>query len=159
MNFAMPVMEPCFFCAIAQAGDEWSVVARDELTITALNGRQHENGQCIVFPVRHAGTLLDLSREEAAAVMHAAQRIGAAMVRALSPEALLLYQNNGILSGQEVPHFHLHVVPRTPGSDWGTGPTHLARAASASRGAHLDHTVASAQKRATVATLKRTLDE
>jgi histidine triad (HIT) family protein len=33
---------------------------------------------------------------------------------------------NGVYSGQEVPHFHFHVVPRQKGSEWGIGPPQLA---------------------------------
>src|SRR5919108_5649325 len=112
MNFVMPVMEPCYFCELARANQGWNLLVQDRLTMTVLNGRQHEPGQCIVFPKRHAPTLLDLSAHEAAAIMLAAQRIGRSITRLLAPEALLLYQNNGVLAGQEVPHFHLHVVPR-----------------------------------------------
>lgn len=147
MNFAMPVMDPCYFCELARRRvDAWNVVIEDPLTMTALNGRQYECGQCIVFPKRHAPTLLDLTAQEAAAVMLAAKRVGVAITKAFAPEALLLYQNNGILSGQEVPHFHLHVVPRTTGSDWTTGPAPLARAQAGQRAAHLDHAVVTDEK-------------
>jgi histidine triad (HIT) family protein len=146
MNFPMPVMEPCYFCELARSRDSWNLIVEDPLTMTVLNGRQYEGGQSIVFPKRHAPTLLDLSAQEAAAVMLAAKRIGAAITRALAPEALLLYQNNGILAGQEIPHFHLHVVPRTAGSDWGIGPTQIARLQSAGRAAHLDHAVVTEDK-------------
>ena len=147
MNFAMPVMEPCYFCELARQGTQgWNFIERDELTMTVLNGRQFEAGQCIVFPVRHAPTLLDLDDAEGAAVMRAAKRIGTAITQALAPEALLLYQNNGILSGQEVPHFHLHVVPRTAGSDWGMGPSHLARLQSGDRAAHREHEIVTGEK-------------
>jgi histidine triad (HIT) family protein len=147
MNFPMPVMEPCYFCEIARRGmADWNVLARDELTVTVLNGRQYEAGQCIVFPIRHAPTVLDLTHPEAGAVMCAAQRVAASITRALKPQALLLYQNNGILSGQEVPHFHLHVVPRSAGSDWGLGPPHLARAQAGSLAAHRDYTQVTEEK-------------
>jgi diadenosine tetraphosphate (Ap4A) HIT family hydrolase len=66
---------------------------------------------------------------------------------------VLLYQNNGVGSGQEVPHFHLHVVPRTPGSDWGLGPPHIARFDGAPP-IHLDHTVITDGKVRTVETLR-----
>src|SRR5688572_1399394 len=151
MNFAMPVIDPCYFCELARHGkQDWNFIDRDELTMTVLNGRQYEPGQCIVFPVRHVPTLLDLDDAEAAAVMRAAKRIGAAITRALAPEALLLYQNNGILSGQEVPHFHLHVVPRTAGSDWGIGPPHLARIQADDRAAHRDYEIVTDEKLASV---------
>jgi diadenosine tetraphosphate (Ap4A) HIT family hydrolase len=158
MNFPMPVMEPCYFCEIARRGmADWNVIARDELTVTVLNGRQYEAGQCIVFPVRHAPTVLDLTALEAGAVMCAAQRIAAAITRALEPQALLLYQNNGILSGQEVPHFHLHVVPRSAGSDWGDGPPHLARAQAGNLATHRDYTQVSEEKARSLRLIQRAL--
>jgi histidine triad (HIT) family protein len=146
MNFPMPVMDPCYFCELARDGAAWNVVERDELTITVLNGRQYESGQCIVFPARHAPTLLDLNEGEAAAILRAAQRVAGAITATLRPQALLLYQNNGILSGQEVPHFHLHVVPRSADSDWGMGPPHLARVQSGLLAAHLDYAATTAEK-------------
>jgi histidine triad (HIT) family protein len=147
MNFAMPVMDPCYFCELAQRRvDTWNLLIEDPLTMTVLNGRQYECGQSLVFPKRHAPTLLDLTAQEAAAVMLAARQVGAAITRAFAPQALLLYQNNGILSGQEVPHFHLHVVPRSAGSDWTTGPAPLARAQASQRAAHLDHAVITEEK-------------
>jgi diadenosine tetraphosphate (Ap4A) HIT family hydrolase len=146
MKFEMPVMDPCYFCEIARQGaDAWNFVARDELTVTVLNGRQYEAGQCIVFPARHAPTVLDLNAAEAAAILLAAQRAAAAIARAFAPQALLLYQNNGILAGQEVPHFHLHVVPRSAGSDWGLGPPHLARLTGKREPRH-DHAVVTDEK-------------
>ncbi|MBM0106917.1 hypothetical protein JM946_19450 [Steroidobacter sp. S1-65] len=38
-------------------------------------------------------------------------------------------------SGQEVPHYHFHVVPRQPGSDWGIGPPQLHKFPDAGRAA------------------------
>ena len=35
------------------------------------------------------------------------------------------YQNNGVTSLQEVPHFHVHVVPRREAGGWGAGPPHI----------------------------------
>lgn len=153
MNFAMPVMEPCYFCEIARGMDAWNVIDRDDSTITVLNGRQYEAGQCMVFPLRHAPTLLDLDDLEAAGIMKAARYIGSVITQVFQPQALLLYQNNGILSGQEVPHFHLHVVPRSEGSDWTTGPAPLARAQAGGKAAHLDHTRVTDEKLARVSRL------
>ena len=56
MSFPMPKMNPCYFCeAIASDPEAWNFVAVDELTVTLLNGRQFEEGQCIVVP-RRAGS-------------------------------------------------------------------------------------------------------
>ena len=148
-------MNPCYFCQIVDGSAEgWNVLEQTSLTLTLLNGRQFEIGQCLVTTARHAPTLLDLRAEEAAAVMTAAKRLTQVLVAAFDPDGVLLYQNNGVGSGQEVPHFHLHVVPRRQGSDWGFGPPHLARL---ERGAaHLDYRVVTDAKRATAETIRRT---
>lgn len=151
----LPAMSPCYFCElVAGNGDSWNVLERTALTLTVLNGRQFEVGQCIVLPLRHAPTLLELNAAEDAAVMAAARRIMRVLVDEFAPDGVLLYQNNGTGSGQEVPHFHLHVVPRRPHSDWGLGPPHLAKLQAPSRPAHLDHRIVT-QAKLDTATLLR----
>lgn len=123
-----PVTDACYFCEIiAGTSDQWNVVEKTGQTLIVLNGRQFEIGQCIVVPLRHAPTLLDLDEDEAAAVMNTAKRLSRAMVDLFRTDGILLYQNNGVGSSQEVPHFHSHVVPRRDGSDSGFGPPHLAK--------------------------------
>ena len=76
MHFPMPEGDPCFFCEIASGKTrQWQIVEEDELTITLLNGRQFEIGQCVVIPRRHAPTLLDLDEAEESAVMAAARAV------------------------------------------------------------------------------------
>ena len=156
MPIRLPAMDPCYFCEIVDGRvDRWSLVEETPLTLTLLNGRQYEAGQCVVLPRRHAPTLVDLRDTEGAAIIAAAQRLARAMVAAWDPDGVLLYQNNGIGSAQEVPHFHLHVVPRRTGSDWGVGPPHLAHLQQ--RASHLDHTIVTPQKRQAAGVLRRLL--
>jgi len=155
VTFPLPEMNPCYLCGIVERSASWNVVERTDLTVTILNGRQFEIGQCMVLPLRHAPTLLDLTEREDAPVMAAAKRLTRALVTAYVPDGVLLYQNNGVGSGQEVPHFHLHVVPRRAGSDWGFGPPHIARLEKSNRPAHLDHAIVTEQKVQTVAFLRR----
>ena len=155
MHFPMPVGDPCFFCEIANGtAHQWQIVEESNLTMTLLNGRQFEIGQCVVIPRRHAPTLLDLEGDEESAVMSAAKRIAGALVDTYSPDGVLLYQNNGVGSGQEVPHFHLHVVPRQPGSDWGFGPPHLERLEKEGRLRHRDHLIVTDEKQHTVEAIR-----
>jgi histidine triad (HIT) family protein len=156
MALPLPVMNPCYLCEIVEGrSDDWNVIEQADLTVTILNGRQYEVGQCMVLPRRHAPTLLDLNELEGAAVMAAATRITQVMVELFSPDGVLLYQNNGTGSGQEVPHFHLHVVPRRPVSNWGFGPPQLAKLEAHGRPLHLDHAAATEEKRRTVQLLRQ----
>jgi histidine triad (HIT) family protein len=130
----LPEQEPCEFCeGMAGRGPTWVVIDECAHTTTVINPFQYEVGQCCVITKRHVGTLLELSNEEASAIMNAAKRAAAALVITYQPLGVLTFQNNGVYSGQEVPHYHFHVVPRQPGSDWGIGPPQLAVFDSAGR--------------------------
>lgn len=130
----LPQQDPCEFCeGMGGREESWAVVTESELTLTVVNPYQFEIGQCCVITRRHAGTLLDLTAAEGSAVIEAAREIAHAMLAAYSPLAILTYQNNGVYSGQEVPHYHFHVVPRQRGSDWGIGPPQLKKFPSAGR--------------------------
>ena len=124
--FELPKMTPCVFCEMLVGRLDKGLVEETELTLTIVNIRQFEVGQVVVIPRRHAPTVLDLTAEESAAVMEAVRRVSAAMVKAYSPDGITLYNNNGVASMQEVPHFHMHVVPRRKSSLWGDGPPHIA---------------------------------
>jgi diadenosine tetraphosphate (Ap4A) HIT family hydrolase len=123
----LPVREPCDLCeGMAGREERWAIIEESEHVLTVINPQQFEIGQCCVITRRHVATLLDLSDRECEAVMRAAKRVAHALVKAYRPLGILTFQNNGVYSGQETPHFHFHVMPRQPGSDWGIGPPQLA---------------------------------
>lgn len=128
----LPSRDPCDLC-IAAHDEPWKIIEENEHTLTVINPWQFEVGQCCVITRRHVALLLDLTREECGAVMVAAQRVARALDAAYQPLGILTFQNNGVYSGQETPHFHFHVVPRQAGSDWGIGPPQLATFEDAGR--------------------------
>lgn len=130
----LPKQDPCELCeGIAGRDPYFNVLAEDEHTLTVLNPWQFEEGQCCVITRRHVATLLELFDEEAIEVIGATKRIAQALVSRYQPLGVLTFQNNGVYSGQEVPHYHHHVVPRQPGSDWGIGPPQIATFEAAGR--------------------------
>ena len=59
--------------------------------------------------------------------MDAVVRTAKALMRTYGLDGINLIQNNGVVAAQVAPHFHIHVVPRRKvGSDWGSGPAHIA---------------------------------
>ena len=132
--FELPIMTPCVFCEMMAGRVDKGLVEETALTLTIVNIRQFEVGQVFVIPRRHAPTILDLTDEEAHAMVDAVRRVSSALVKAYSPDGITLYNNNGVASMQEVPHFHMHVVPRRKRSDWGDGPPHIAALERRSRG-------------------------
>ena len=157
----LPVRDPCDLCE-GMAGREkrWAIIDEGPHTLTVINPSQFKVGQCCVITRRHVATLLDLSDQECAAILVAAKRVAEALVRTYRPLGILTFQNNGVYSGQETPHFHFHVVPRQKGSDWGIRPPQLATFDGAGRQRGTPHDAgADAQRRERVqASAKRLTD-
>ena len=144
----LPKQEPCEFCeGMAGRDPTWALIDECDSTVTVINPYQYEIGQCCVITKRHVGTMLDLNELEAAAIIKAAQRVAVALVEKYQPLGVLTFQNNGVYSGQEVPHYHYHVVPRQPGSDWGIGPPQLAAMDGAGRIKGTKHDTSGDKKR------------
>lgn len=105
-------MTDCDFCRIADGSAQALVVHEDDRTIGFLDTSPASRGHTLVIPRRHADTLLDISPDDAAAVMAAAVRIAHVLRDALQPEGFTLLQANEIAGWQSVFHVHLHVIPR-----------------------------------------------
>ena len=134
MPIELPEQDPCVICeGLAGHLGEWVPIEERELTLTLIPEIQFEIGQSLVVPKRHVALLTELTDQECDAIMTASRRIMRAMVDAFDPLAVFVYQNNGVYSGQKTPHYHMHVVPRQPGSDWGVGPPHFTRFPDAGR--------------------------
>ena len=154
--FSLPEFDPCPFCERIEGRDPaWAPISEGPLAVAFVNARQFEVGQALVVPRRHAPTILDMTDDELAQVMRTARHVARAMVAAFAPDGLTLYQNNGTVSLQEVPHFHLHVVPRRLGGGWGEGPPHLRHFDRADLLATNAHVVASHEDQVSTAALIR----
>ncbi|WP_202758107.1 HIT family protein [Delftia acidovorans] len=111
----------CLFCRLVAGEIPSAKVFEDEQTIAFMDIGQVNPGHVLVASKRHAVTLLDLTPDEAGAVMRTAQRVAQAVQAAFDPDGISLFQANGAAGGQTVFHFHLHVLPRHGGDGVGLG--------------------------------------
>ena len=102
----------CIFCRLVAGEIPAATVYADNLTVAFMDIGQVNPGHVLVATKRHAATLLDITPEEAAAVMQTAQRVARAVLATFNPPGLTLLQANGREGDQTVFHFHMHVVPR-----------------------------------------------
>jgi histidine triad (HIT) family protein len=111
----------CLFCRLVAGEIPSAKVFEDEQTIAFMDIGQVNPGHVLVASKRHAVTLLDLTPDEAGAVMRTAQRVARAVQSAFDPDGISLFQANGAAGGQTVFHFHLHVLPRHESAGVGLG--------------------------------------
>ena len=102
----------CIFCRLISREIPAAIVFEDDQTLAFMDLGQVNPGHVLVASKRHAATLLDLSADEAAAVMRTAHRVARAISATFDPPGLTLLQANGKEGEQTVFHFHMHVVPR-----------------------------------------------
>jgi histidine triad (HIT) family protein len=118
----------CVFCEIVAGQREREVVLEDVDVVAFLNRYPATTGHVLVVPRIHRRDIWEIQKREAESAMAAAWRLAMAARDGLGAEGVNLRQNSGTLSGQDVFHFHLHVVPRyendtvLPGCVWGEPP-------------------------------------
>lgn len=101
----------CVFCAIVAGTGEADVVLDEPNVIAFLDNRPVFHGHTLVVPREHHVTFPELPTALMSDVMQAAQRVAAAIPRALGAGGTFVAMNN--IVSQSVPHLHVHVVPRT----------------------------------------------
>lgn len=113
----------CIFCQIIEGEIPSRTVYEDEAARAFLDVNPLAPGHALVVPRAHRARLQDLDDAEAAGLWGAVQAVVPAVETAVDADASTVGVNNGEASGQEVPHVHVHVVPRFLGD--GGGPIHV----------------------------------
>ena len=117
MAIRLPIVTTCGFCECIAGTRECAFVRRGPLVSSLVNRTQYETGALLIIPNHHLSTVLDLDAATLEAVGIEAQLLGRALVEAFDATGINIFQNNGVDAHQHYPHYHMHVVPRYPGSD------------------------------------------
>ena len=113
-------MDPCTFCRILAGELPSSPVLKSDLVVAFLDIHPANPGHTLVLPRRHVDSFTDLSSSEVEQLALCGQRVAAALKRGFdSCEAVTFSLADGAAAGQDVPHTHLHVIPRRTGDGFG----------------------------------------
>ena len=104
--------ENCIFCKIVRNDDGFRVF-EDEETIAFLDHRPLFPGHCLLIPKAHLETITDLPDSLLTPLFANVRMLSAAVELAMHSQGTFIAANNRV--SQSVPHFHVHVVPRTKG--------------------------------------------
>lgn len=104
--------EGCVFCEIVQGVAPASVVYEDDLTMAFMNLNQFHPGHTLVIPREHLADVRELDAAAGAALMSGLSRVARAVGAAFPSEGISVWHAIGPAAFQEVPHLHIHVLPR-----------------------------------------------
>ncbi len=94
-------------------------VFENERVLAFLDITPLSEGHTLVIPKRPAERLEELPEEDAAEIARQLGAIAKRVCDATGAEGYNILQNNGRVSGQEVPHVHFHIIPRRTGDGLG----------------------------------------
>jgi histidine triad (HIT) family protein len=105
---AMTVFEKVISCQF-----EGSFVYKDEICVAFMDLNPLNDGHVLIVPIKPIARLTEMDSNTAAHLFVIAQKILKAIeLSALKCEGANIFLSDGEIAGQEVPHVHLHVVPR-----------------------------------------------
>ena len=110
----------CIFCKIVAGIIPSKKLYETSRSLAFLDAFPLARGHTLVIPKSHHVKVQELSQEDNADLF-AAVRTVIGMVERMCPSSLVAV-HNGKESGQEVPHVHVHIIPRKQGD--GAGPVH-----------------------------------
>ncbi|MFH1683152.1 MAG: HIT family protein [Candidatus Woesearchaeota archaeon] len=98
-------MENCIFCKIAKKEIPAQVVYEDDAFLAFLDIQPRNPGHTLVIPKKHYRWVWDIQEEYSVVV----NKIANALKKAFQTELVISF-----VLGEEVPHAHIHLVPRFP---------------------------------------------
>lgn len=107
--------DTCIFCSILAGRAEASFVYRDTYTAAFMSLEQPNPYKVLIIPTAHVETLFDLSDAQTAKLFGVAVKVARAIRQVSGGGGLNLVQSNGEAGQQDVPHVHVHLVPRQTG--------------------------------------------
>jgi len=111
--------ESCLFCKIVRGEVPASVIFEDKFTMAFMDIFPISKGHCLLIPKQHYENMLYVDTKVA---KHLAVRLAELTRKVHSefePDGIINVIANGVGAGQEVPHLHIHVIPRNEGDRFG----------------------------------------
>jgi len=102
----------CVFCSIVAEDLSAHRLYEDEDTLAFLDIEPATRGHTLVVPKAHHETTTDMPASLAGSVFETVHRVSDALESAYRLDGFAVVQENGVTAEQDVPHAHVHVVPR-----------------------------------------------
>ena len=103
---------PCIFCELIHGGGEVSICYEDSQALAFMDVQPVNAGHVLVVPRQHFDSLVDVPSDLARHLFDVALRLGPIVRRLAGADGLNIIVNSGEAAGQDVFHYHVHVIPR-----------------------------------------------
>ncbi|MEM2160224.1 MAG: HIT family protein [Candidatus Nitrosotenuis sp.] len=110
----------CIFCKIVSGDVKTRTITETERSLAFLDAFPLTKGHTLVIPKNHYKKVQEMTAEDSSDLFSLMYKI-LPKIDSLTGSTLIAV-HNGEAAGQEVPHVHIHLIPRS--SDDSAGPVH-----------------------------------
>ena len=100
----------CLFCKIIDGSIPSKTIYEDDVVKVFLDINPCTNGHCLIIPKKHVVTVNDSDDDISIHILNVEKIIYNLLKEKLNIKGLTIVQNNDL--GQEVKHYHVHLIPR-----------------------------------------------
>jgi histidine triad (HIT) family protein len=112
----------CIFCKIVNDSTSARIIDQNDKAIAFLDAFPLSAGHTLIVPKSHYSKVQDMDREYSSDLFNLLWKVSGAVEKAAGVNASTIAIHNGREAGQEVPHVHVHIIPRSLRD--GAGPVH-----------------------------------
>ena len=105
----------CPFCDVIRGAGEVSMCYEDKAVVAFMDIQPVNAGHVLVVPREHYESLEDIPRELATHLFDVAMLLAPVVKHVGDADGLNILVNSGAAAGQDVFHYHVHVIPRVAG--------------------------------------------
>ncbi|MEW5908433.1 MAG: HIT family protein [Thermodesulfobacteriota bacterium] len=109
-------MKDCIFCKIVKGEIPSVKVYENDRVLAFEDINPLCDGHTLIIPKVHAENIFELSAEDLAAIHTASKKLAHAIKKTFETTGIAFLQLNGKGVNQAVMHYHMHLLPRIPGS-------------------------------------------
>ncbi len=106
----------CLFCKIIEGSIPSKTIYEDELVKVFLDINPNTNGHCLIIPKKHIVTVKEVDSILTTHILEVEKKMYDLLKEKLNIKGLTIVQNNEL--GQEVKHYHVHLIPRYEDDNW-----------------------------------------
>ena len=110
----------CIFCKIAKKEIPSKIITETKNSIAFLDTFPLSRGHTLVIPKNHYERVQDMTGDDNTDLFNTVQNVTSKVDKITG--STLLAVHNGKASGQEIPHVHVHLIPRELSDQ--AGPVH-----------------------------------
>lgn len=107
------------FCEIVHGTAPASFVYQDDTVVVFMDIQPITKGHMLVVPREHAVLMTDINETAAMRTFRVARRLAVVARHTLGASGINIIVMDGEDAYQDVPHFHVHVIPRYPRDGFG----------------------------------------